>query len=97
MFPWDILLGATLEAGLGLLAEAGFGDEVRALKERLTRRTEKERRAGFGRGDEQAAKASWVRRRYSPVLEHRRRPRRRSLLVCWGRAGAVSAATCWRP
>ena len=25
---WGILLGAALEAGLGVLAEAGFGDEV---------------------------------------------------------------------
>jgi hypothetical protein len=37
MLFWDLLLGATLEAGLGLLAEARFGDEVRGLKERLSR------------------------------------------------------------
>jgi hypothetical protein len=31
MNGWEILLGATLEVGLGLLAEAGFGDQVRGL------------------------------------------------------------------
>ncbi len=43
MFPWDILLSATLEAGLSLLVEVGFGDEARALKEGPTGRDEKAR------------------------------------------------------
>ena len=41
------LLAAALGAALELLAEAGFGDEVRDLKERLTQRTEKQRQAAF--------------------------------------------------
>jgi hypothetical protein len=32
---WETLLGAALEARLGVLAEAGFSDEVSALMERL--------------------------------------------------------------
>ncbi len=52
---WEILLAAALEAGLGVLAEAGFGDQVRALKQRLTKRTEKSRRAAFERAFGQAA------------------------------------------
>ena len=34
MIGLSIFLGAALEADLGVLAEAGFGDEARALKER---------------------------------------------------------------
>ena len=66
---WEILLGAALEAGLGLLAEAGFGDEARDLKERLTRRTEKARRAAFDRAFKQAARAAGE-ERLQPLLEH---------------------------
>jgi len=54
---WDIVLGAALEVSLGLLAEAGFADEVRTLKERLTKRTEKARRRGFERAFRRALEA----------------------------------------
>jgi hypothetical protein len=54
MVNWAILLGAALEAGLGVLAEAGFGDEVRALKDRLTNRTEKARQEAFDRAYREA-------------------------------------------
>ncbi len=57
MIGWDLLLGAALEAGLGLLAEAGFGDEARDLKERFTRRSEKARRAAFDRACDRAVEA----------------------------------------
>jgi len=66
---WDILLGAALEAGLGLLAEAGFGDEARALKERLTKRDEKARRAAFDRAFKQAAGVAGE-GRLRPLLDH---------------------------
>jgi len=55
---WEMLLGAALEAALGLLAEAGFGDEARALKERLSGRGEKARRAALDRAFESAACAA---------------------------------------
>jgi formylglycine-generating enzyme required for sulfatase activity len=54
----SLLLGAALEAGLGVLAEVGFGDEVHALKERLTKRSEKERQAAFDRAFDQAVQAA---------------------------------------
>jgi formylglycine-generating enzyme required for sulfatase activity len=54
----SLLLGAVLEAGLGVLAEAGFGDEARALKERLTKPKEKERHAAFDRAFDQAVQAA---------------------------------------
>jgi len=54
---WETLLGAALEASLGLLAEAGFGDEVRALKARWTKQDEKARRAAFDRALEQTGEA----------------------------------------
>jgi formylglycine-generating enzyme required for sulfatase activity/energy-coupling factor transporter ATP-binding protein EcfA2 len=66
---WGPLLGAALEAGLGVLAEAGFGDEARDLKERLTRRTEKARLAAFDRAFERAAKAAGE-ERLRPLLAH---------------------------
>ena len=47
MTGWELLLGAALEAGLGLLAEVGLGDEARALKERLSKRGEREKSAAF--------------------------------------------------
>jgi len=52
----SLLLGAALEAGLGVLAEAGFGDEARAIKERLTKKNEKARQAAFDRAFDEAAK-----------------------------------------
>jgi len=55
---WEMLLGAALEAALGLLAEAGFGDEARSLKERLSGRGEKARRAALDRAFESAACAA---------------------------------------
>jgi len=55
---WELLLGAALEAGLSLLAEAGFGDEIRDLKERLAKRTEKARQAAVDDAVERAARAA---------------------------------------
>ncbi len=66
---WEILLSAALEAGLSLLAEAGFGDEARDLKERLTKRGERERRAAFELAFNQAAGAAGE--SLQPLLEHR--------------------------
>jgi formylglycine-generating enzyme required for sulfatase activity len=67
---WDILLGAALEASLGLLAEAGFGDEVRGLKERLTKRGEKARREAFERSYRRAVETAGE-ENLRPLLEHR--------------------------
>jgi formylglycine-generating enzyme required for sulfatase activity len=66
---WELLLGAALEAGLGVLAEAGFGDEVQDLKERLTRRTEKARQVAFERAFDRAIQAGGE-ERLKPLLEH---------------------------
>ena len=43
----EILLAAALEATLSLLAEAGFGDAVRDLKDRLARTDARQRRAAL--------------------------------------------------
>lgn len=40
----ESLLSASLEAGFGLITEAGFGDAIRDLKDRLTSATERRRR-----------------------------------------------------
>jgi formylglycine-generating enzyme required for sulfatase activity len=69
MIGWAVLLGAALEAGLSLLAEAGFGDEVRDLKERLTKRTEKARRAAFDRAFDGAVQAAGE-GSLGPLLDH---------------------------
>jgi len=69
MNGWAMLLGAALEAGLGVLVEAGFSDEACDLEERLTKRTEKARRAAFDRAFEQAARAAG-RERLRPLLDH---------------------------
>ncbi len=67
---WDILLDAVLEAGLGLLAEAGFGDEVRGLKERLTGGDKKARRKAFDRAFQRAIEAAGE-ENIRPLLEQR--------------------------
>ena len=66
----SMLLGAALEAGLGVLAEAGFGEEARALKERLIKSGEKARRAAFDRAFDRAVQAAGEERLKS-LLEHR--------------------------
>jgi len=66
---WDILLGAALQAALGLLAEAGFGDEVRTLKERLTKQPQRARQEAFARAFDAAAGAAGA-ERVRPLLEH---------------------------
>jgi hypothetical protein len=67
---WDILLGAVLEAGLGLLDEVGFGDEARGLKERLIGGDEKARRKAFDRAFKQALEAAGE-ENIRLLLEHR--------------------------
>ncbi|MGD9099060.1 MAG: NACHT domain-containing protein, partial [Anaerolineae bacterium] len=67
---WNILLSAALEASLGVLAEAGFGDEVRGLKERLTKRGEKARRGAFEGAYRQAVEAAGE-ENLRLLLEHR--------------------------
>lgn len=69
MIGWTLLLGAALETGLGLLAEVGFGDEARELKERLTKRGEKARRAAFDQAFHQAVEAAGD-ENLKPLLEH---------------------------
>jgi len=43
----ETLLTATLETAIGLLAEVGFGDELRDLKARLAKSNERKRQAAF--------------------------------------------------
>jgi formylglycine-generating enzyme required for sulfatase activity len=69
MIGWGVLLSAALEAGLGVLAEAGFGDEARALKERLTKSKEKERQAAFDCAFDQAVEVVGD-DDLRPLLEH---------------------------
>ncbi|MBN2548482.1 MAG: SUMF1/EgtB/PvdO family nonheme iron enzyme, partial [Anaerolineales bacterium] len=66
----DILLSAALEAGLSLLLEAGFGDEARALKARLTKKDEAKRRAAIEKALQQAAQRSGE-QALNPLLAHR--------------------------
>ena len=63
-------LSKAIEVGVGLLAEAGFGGEIRDLKDRLTNATERKRRASFEEAFVQARKAidDAV---LMPLLEHR--------------------------
>ena len=67
---WEILLGAALEVGLDLLAEVGFGDEARALKDRLTKRTEKARQRAFEQAFQRAVQAAGE-ESIHPLLAHR--------------------------
>ena len=53
----ETLLSAALEAGFGLMAEAGFGDAIRALKDRLTSATERRRRDALERAFARAREA----------------------------------------
>jgi formylglycine-generating enzyme required for sulfatase activity/energy-coupling factor transporter ATP-binding protein EcfA2 len=41
---WEVLLTATIETGLGFLAEVGFGDKARDLRDHLLKTDEKKRR-----------------------------------------------------
>ncbi len=78
MIGLSILLGAALEAGLGVLAEAGFGDEAHALKERLAKKDEKERQTAFDRAFDRAVEVVGD-DDLRPLLEHR--PFREALVV----------------
>jgi hypothetical protein len=53
----ETLLSAALEAGFGLMAEAGFGDAIWALKDRLTSATERRRRDALERAFARAREA----------------------------------------
>ena len=55
---WETLLGAAQEATLSVLAEAGFGDEVRDLKARMSKETEKARWEELERAYRQAVAAA---------------------------------------
>jgi hypothetical protein len=65
----ETLLSAALEAGFGLIAEAGFGDAIRDLKDRLTSATERRRRdaleRAFARAREVVGDAP-----ITPLFEH---------------------------
>jgi hypothetical protein len=54
----ETLLTAALEAGIGLLAEVGFGDALRDLKDRLTNTSERQRREAFERAFTRAREAA---------------------------------------
>ncbi len=56
MIGLETLLTGAIGAIMGVLAKAGFEDEATALKERLTKRTEKARQEAFTRAFNQAAK-----------------------------------------
>lgn len=54
----EILLGAALEAGLGLLVEIGVGDELRELRKRWAKTEERKRRKAFAAAWERAVQAA---------------------------------------
>lgn len=66
----EALLNAAIETVLGLLAEIGLGDEIRDLKERLTKSDERKRREAF---EKAFAKAKEVVGEdvLAPLLDHR--------------------------
>ncbi|MFZ1553392.1 MAG: hypothetical protein WAV53_18520, partial [Anaerolineae bacterium] len=66
----EILLAAALEATLSLLAEAGFGDAVRDLKDRLARTDARQRRAALERAMADAI-TTVADPDLRPLLEHR--------------------------
>ena len=74
---WEILLGAALEAALGLLAEAGFGDEVRDLEERLLKQPQRVRGEAFARAFDAAVGTAGT-ERIRPLLEY---PRLREAVI----------------
>jgi len=65
-----ILLAAALEAGLGVLAEAGFGDKARELRDHLIHTGEKKLRQAFAQAYKKAASASGE-EALQPLLKHR--------------------------
>jgi len=67
---WDILLAATMEAGLGFLAEVGFGDPARDLRDRLLKTDEKKRQKSLAQAFDRAVAAASD-DSIAPLLEHR--------------------------
>lgn len=55
---WEILLTATIETGLGFLAEVGFGDAARDLRDRLLKTDEKKRRSALEQAFDSASMAA---------------------------------------
>ncbi len=55
---WEILLSATIETSLGLLAEVGFGDAARDLRDKLLNTDQKKRVAALDTAFESALQAS---------------------------------------
>ena len=67
----EILLSAAIEAGLGLLAEAGFGDELLELKERLGKKEACQRQEAFQTAWEKAVPAAGNNPEVLPLFGHR--------------------------
>ncbi len=67
---WDILLSATIETGLGLLAEAGLGDSVREVRNKWLKTDEKKRRAALDKAFA-AAISACADPEIEPLLNHR--------------------------
>jgi hypothetical protein len=55
---WDILLAASIETALGLLAEIGLGDSAKNLRERWNRSDEKDRRVRLQQAYQRAIQAA---------------------------------------
>ncbi len=67
---FEILLGAALQAAIGLLGQVGFGKEAQNLKDRLMRKDEKARKSAFDRALHRAIKAAGE-ESIRPFLNHR--------------------------
>ena len=55
---WNLLLSATIETGLGLLAEVGFGDSIRDFRESWLKTDQKKRNAALEDAFARAIKTS---------------------------------------
>jgi formylglycine-generating enzyme required for sulfatase activity/tRNA A37 threonylcarbamoyladenosine biosynthesis protein TsaE len=67
---WEILLSATIETSLGLLAEVGFGDAARDLRDKLLNTEQKKRVAALDTAFESALQAS-ANSAIAPLLKQR--------------------------
>ena len=67
---WNLLLSATIETGLGLLAEVGFGDSIRDFRESWLKTDQKKRNAALEDAFARASKTS-ADAEIAGLLEHR--------------------------
>jgi formylglycine-generating enzyme required for sulfatase activity len=94
---WDILLSATIETSLGLLAEVGFGEAARDLRDKLLRTDEKRRGNALQNAIDKAIFTS-KNPEIEPLLSHKPFQEEvvRALLDPQARFDVQSAADYWK-